>query len=126
MTIRDEFGVVEDARVGIGVELVQGFSVARNVIPSSPRMDYGVRIDHLDDTVDPAYGSVVGNTVMGEEPYNVEAGLIGSAVTRRGMAFYGSSSRMLQSSVNTQAFPTSVYARSPNGLPRKSRRDYDA
>ena len=73
--------IIEDARVGIGIELVQGFSAAGNLIRTSPRMDYGVLVDHLDDNVDPAYGSVVGNTVMGEESCNVEAGLIGSGAS---------------------------------------------
>ena len=73
--------IVEDARVGIGLELVQGFSVAGNVVRTSPRMDYGIRVDHLDDTIDPAYGTVVGNTVMGEDACNIEAGLIGSGAS---------------------------------------------
>ena len=78
---------------GIGIELVHGFDVSGNVVVTREGMEHGIIVDHLDSREDPSFGSVVGNSVIGDIAVNKQTGLIGD-----GAAFVGASDNIVESS----------------------------
>lgn len=78
---------------GIGVELVQGFEVSNNVVITRKGMEHGIIVDHLDSREDPSFGSVTGNSVIGDTTIDKQAGLIGD-----GAAFVNASDNIVESS----------------------------